>query len=137
MKQTKVILIGVAVSLSSMLWASADVGVVYADRCANCHGVKANGVPKVKEQAGHAAMQANAQGVASQKAANIFGPPLNHLSQEKLLDKLHNLRNTDFDAHNFDSAMRENLKTIERQEGKITDAQMAEYIYNTFGEGAE
>jgi cytochrome c553 len=107
--------------------------MIYKNRCANCHGVKANGVPKLKEQSGITAEQAAALGVASQNKGDIYGPPLNTMSKEDLVGKLKDLRNKDFDSKSYHSVMQKNLKHTEEREGKITDEKMAEYIYTTFG----
>lgn len=106
---------------------------VYKNRCANCHGVTANGVPKLKEQSGTSAEQAAASGMSSQERDNIYGPPLNVYTKEELVQKLADLRNKDFDSGSFHSVMRKNLKHIEEREGKLSDEKMAEYIAKTFG----
>jgi cytochrome c553 len=115
----------------------SDMGSIYTDRCANCHGVTANGVPKIKEAPGVKAEEADASGVASQEKTNIYGPALNKLSKEEIVAKLMDLRSKGFDTKSYHSVMKSNLKTIEAREGKISDEKMAEYIYSTFGAGAE
>lgn len=111
--------------------------MTYKHRCANCHGVKANGVPKLKEQPGVSPEQAAAGGTSSQEKGNIYGPPLNTMSKEDLLIKLKDLRNKDFDSKSYHSVMQKNLKKIEEREGKIADEKMAEYISATFGPGTK
>jgi hypothetical protein len=114
-----------------------DMGAIYTDRCSNCHGVTANGVPKIQEKPGVKVEEADAQGIASQEKTNIYGPALNTLSKEDIAAKLMDLRRKGFDTESYHSVMKGNLKTIEAREGKISDEKMAEYIYNTFGAGAE
>ncbi len=114
-----------------------DAASIYKNRCANCHGNKANGVPKIKGTPGIDPREADAKGIASEESANIYGPPLNRLSKEALLKKLDEIRNGDFDSESTHSIMRKNLDEIEKREGKISDEAMADYIYNTFGPGAE
>lgn len=127
-----------AMMLTGFSVASAsDMAEIYKNRCANCHGVKADGVPKLKEQHGMASEAAATHGVASQEKADIYGPPLNALSIEELVMKLKDLRNKDFDSASYHSVMQENLETIEEREGGVSDQKMAEYIHNTFGPGAE
>lgn len=110
-----------------------DADCVYQASCANCHGTRADGVPKLKEREGVMPENANAAGIASQEKTNIYGPPLNGFSKEELLSKLINLRNQDFDATSPHSVMRTNLVKSEKREGSFSDAEMAEYIYETFG----
>jgi cytochrome c553 len=107
--------------------------MIYKNRCANCHGIKANGVPKLKEQPGTSVEEAAANGMASQEKGDIYGPPLNTMSQEELVAKLKDLRNKDFDSKSSHSVMQKNLKKVEEREGKITDEKMADYIVTTFG----
>jgi mono/diheme cytochrome c family protein len=136
MKKSSFLMIGLASLMLpniSMAQTAAKVSEVYADRCANCHGVKAEGVPKLKEKPGVSVSVADGQGMASEEKANIFGPPLNGLSKEVLAAKLLDLRNKGYDSHSYHSVMVQNLKTIEKREGKISDESMAEYISNTFG----
>ena len=109
------------------------MGEIYKARCANCHGVKANGVPKLKEQSETNAEEAAAKGISSQEMANIYGPPLSNMSKDDLINKLKDLRNKDFDSKSSHSVMQKNLKHIEEREGKVSDEKMAEYIYTTFG----
>lgn len=140
MKTRGLLLIGlVSLVVSNVCVAKTTdkTGEIYKNRCANCHGAKANGVPKLKEQAGMSAEEAAAAGTSSQEKGNIYGPPLNTFGKEELLSKLQNLRNKDFDAKSYHSVMRENLKHIEERDGKVSDAKMAEYIYNAFGGGAK
>jgi hypothetical protein len=119
-----------------MAQGTSKVADIYAERCANCHGVKAEGVPKLKEKPGVSVTVADGQGMASEEKINIFGPPLNHLSKETLAAKLLDLRNKGFESASYHSVMVQNLKTIEKREGKISDDKMAEYISNTFGSNA-
>lgn len=136
MKTRGLLMIGLA-SLMMSSYCGAKVletpSMIYKNRCANCHGIKANGVPKLKEQPGITAEQAAALGVASQDKGDIYGPPLNALSKEELVKKLKDLRNKDFDTTSYHSVMRKNMKKIEEREGKITDEKMADYISKTFG----
>lgn len=136
MKTRGLLVIGIASLLMSNFCAAKTtdkMGDVYKARCANCHGVKANGVPKLKEQAGTSAEEAASQGMASQEKGNIYGPPLSSMSKEDLLNKLKDLRSKDFDSKSYHSVMQKNLKMIEKREGKISDEKMADYIYTTFG----
>jgi len=128
--------------LSSLLMSSVCVAkiletpsMIYKNRCANCHGLKADGVPKLKEQSGTTVKEAAAQGTSSQEKVNIYGPALNAMSQEDLLTKLKDFRNKDFDSKSVHSVMQKNLKQVEDREGKISDEKMADYIYTTFGPG--
>lgn len=136
MKTRGFLIVGLA-SLVMSSYCSAKIletpSMIYKNRCANCHGAKANGVPKLKEQPGITAQQAAALGVASQNKGDIYGPPLNTMSKEDLVGKLKDLRNKDFDSKSYHSVMQKNLKHTEDREGKITDEKMAEYIYTTFG----
>lgn len=115
----------------------SDMGKIYKSRCANCHGVKADGVPKLKEREGVNPETANASGMASQKKLDIYGPPLKSLGRQELVSKLKDLRNKDFDSMSASkhSVMRDNLKKVEERDGKINDEKMAEYISKTFGGG--
>lgn len=136
MKKGGLLVFGLASLVAINLSASelkADADCVYEKRCANCHGATANGVPKLTEREGVKPDAASAAGVSSQEKKNIYGPPLNHLSKEQLLSKLTNLRNKDFDASSPHSVMRDTLKNVEKREGEISDEEMAEYIYETFG----
>jgi len=140
MKTGGFLMIGLASLLMSSFCAAKTtekVSDIYKTRCANCHGVKANGVPKLKEQPGTSATEAAAQGMASQEKANIYGPPLSTMSKEDLVYKLKDLRNKDFDSKSIHSVMQKNLKHIEEREGKISDEKMAEYIYTTFGSSSK
>lgn len=136
MKTRKLLVAGLASLLMSSFCAAQILetpSMLYKNRCANCHGLKANGVPKLKEQSGTTVKEAVAQGIASQEKENIYGPPLNTMSQEDLLLKLKDLRNKDFDSKSAHSIMQKNLKQVEEREGKINDEKMADYIYKTFG----
>lgn len=107
--------------------------MIYKNHCANCHGLKANGVPKLKDQSGLSAKEAAKHGTASQEKADIYGPPLNHMSKDEMIAKLVDLRNKDFDSKSHNSVMKKNITKIEEREGKITDEKMANYITQTFG----
>lgn len=139
MQRNKFVMACFVSMLGSTLWASPaspSVADEYQNRCANCHGVKADGVSKLKPSEQMEAKKMPGAGVISDKDTDIYGSPLNHLSQEDLLAKLQNLRNEDYDADSAHSVMRENLKKIEKRDGKVSDEKMAEYIYTTFGAGA-
>ncbi len=130
------LMIGLASLLMSNVYGAKTVNKmdkIYKERCANCHGIKANGVPKLHEQAGTTVEEAAAKGTASQEKNNIYGPPLNVYTKDELYHKLMDLRNKDFDSGTYHSVMRKNLKVIEDREGKISDEKMAEYIVTTFG----
>ncbi|MFY9142290.1 c-type cytochrome [Sulfuricurvum sp.] len=135
--KTRGLLIAGLASLLMSSFCSAKVletpSMIYKNRCANCHGLKANGVPKLKEQPGTSVEEAASHGMASQEKGNIYGPPLNRMSEEELVAKLKDLRNKDFDSKSAHSVMQKNLKKVEEREGKITDEKMAEYIVTTFG----
>lgn len=140
MKTRGLLMIGLASLLMSNFCAAKTtnkMGDIYKNRCANCHGVKANGVPKLKEQPGVTAEEAAAQGEASQEKGNIYGPPLNAYTRDEIYHKLMDLRSKDFDSESYHSVMQKNLKKIEEREGKISDDKMADYIYTTFGAGAK
>lgn len=140
MKKASLFMIGIAslvVSNVCSAQTTQEMGDIYVNRCANCHGATANGVPQIKEQSGVKSEEAGSHGIASQQKTNIYGPALNTLTLEELVAKLIDLRSKGFESHYYDSVMRENLKNIEEREGKVSDEKMAEYIYNTFGEGAE
>jgi len=136
MKASGLLVFGLASLLVSGYCSAKDLeapSMIYKNNCANCHGVKADGVPKLKEQAGMTAKQAKGHGTASQEKANIYGPPLNHLSKEQFVLKMKDLRNKDFDSKSHNSVMKKNITKIEEREGKITDEKMAHYISTTFG----
>lgn len=136
MKTRGLFVIGLASLLMSSFCSAKTLetpSMIYKNRCANCHGIKANGVPKLKEQPGTSVEEAAAQGMASQEKADIYGPPLAALSKEELVAKLKDLRNKDFDSKSAHSVMQKNLKKVEEREGKISDEKMAEYIFTTFG----
>lgn len=139
MRKNGILMIGLAsLILPNICMAQtiAEVGDVYTKRCSNCHGAKAAGVPKLKEKPGVSVQVADGQGMASEEKTNIYGPPLNHLSKETLAAKLLDLRNKGYDSNSYHSVMVQNLKTIEKREGKISDEKMAEYISNSFGVNA-
>jgi hypothetical protein len=136
MKTRGLLMIGLASLLMSNVYGAkttSGMGDIYKARCANCHGIKANGVPKLKEQSEMSAEEATAQGATSQEKNNIYGPPLNIYTKDDIYRKLMDLRSKDFDTNSYHSIMRKNLKTIEDREGKISDEKMAEYIFTTFG----
>jgi mono/diheme cytochrome c family protein len=136
MKTRGLFVIGLASLLMSSFCSAKTLetpSMIYKNRCANCHGLKANGVPKLKEQPGTSVSEAAAQGMASQEKADIYGPPLTTLSKEELVAKLKDLRNKDFDSKSAHSVMQNNLKKVEEREGKFSDEKMAEYIFTTFG----
>lgn len=139
MRREGLLLAALGILAASSLYAQspAHMGKIYESRCANCHGAKADGVPKLEEMPGVSAETADAHGMASQEKANIYGPPLNRLSEESLQRKLMDFRSKGFESDSYHSVMRTNLKTIENREGDVDDAAMAAYIYNTFGEGAQ
>jgi hypothetical protein len=136
MKKRGLFVVGLASLLMSSFCSAKTLetpSMIYKNRCANCHGLKANGVPKLKEQPGTSVSEAAAQGTASQEKADIYGPPLTTLSKEELVAKLKDLRNKDFDSKSAHSVMQNNLKKVEEREGKFSDEKMAEYIFTTFG----
>jgi cytochrome c553 len=130
------LMIGLASLLMTNVYGAKPVkkmGDIYKARCSNCHGIKANGVPKLKEQSEMTVEEASAQGTASQEKNNIYGPPLTVYTKDEIYHKLMDLRSKDFDSESYHSIMRKNLKLIEDREGKISDEKMAEYIFTTFG----
>lgn len=137
MKKRGLFVVGLASLLMSSFCSAKTLetpSMIYKNRCANCHGVKADGVPKLKEQPGTSVSEAAAQGTASQEKADIYGPPLTTLSKEELVAKLKDLRNKDFDSKSSHSVMQKNLKKVEEREGKFSDEKMADYIVTTFGQ---
>lgn len=136
MNTRSLVVIGLA-SLLMSSFCSAKVletpSMIYKNRCANCHGVKANGVPKLKEQSETTDKEAAAQGSASQEKNNIYGPPLNIYTKDEMYNKMVDLRNKDFDSKSYHSIMQKNLKKVEEREGKFSDEKIAEYIAKTFG----
>ena len=136
MKTSGLLMIGLASVMMSGYCNAKSIeapAMTYKHRCANCHGLKADGVPKLKEQPGLSAEQAAALGMVSQEKGNIYGPPLNTMGKEELVSKLADLRNKDFDSKSYHSIMQKNMKKIEEREGKLSDEKMAEYISKTFG----
>jgi cytochrome c553 len=136
MKTGDLLMVGLASLLMSSFCNAKTLetpSMIYKNRCANCHGIKANGVPKLKEQLGTWVEEAAAQGMSSQEKADIYGPPLTALSKEELVTKLKDLRNKDFDSKSAHSVMQKNLMKVEEREGKISDEKMADYIFTTFG----
>ncbi len=137
MQKNKIVMACMVMATSTTLWAT-PVADIYQHRCANCHGDQANGVSKLtKKQVNMKVEEMAGSGIASGPNTNTNGVPLNHLSQEELLEKLQNLRKTEDGISTQHSVMRENLKTIEKREGKMSDEEMAEYIYTTFGPGSK
>jgi mono/diheme cytochrome c family protein len=127
-------------SLASVLALSvgaANIAKIYQKRCANCHGIEANGVPKAKPLPGVNPNEAKSVGVISEGASNIYGPPLNHLSAEEIAAKLKEIRSKGFETEAHHEAMSYNLQEIEKREGKISDEAMAEYIYSHFNPEAK
>jgi len=122
---------------SSFLTASPNLSMadIYKTRCANCHGDEANGVSKIKAKELGSLKDAAGKGVSLDKSENYFGSPLNTLSQEELLTKLQDLRKHESEADAPHSIMRKNLTEIEKRDGEVSDHDMAEYIYETFGAG--
>ena len=136
MKTGKFLTIGLASLAAAAFCAAsstAEMGDIYKTRCANCHGVKANGVPKLSERHGVSPSEANSEGIASQAKMNIYGPPLNTLSQSELATKIRDFKSGHFDSESLDSEMRQNMKKIEAREGEVNPEKMAEYIAKTFG----
>jgi len=138
MQKSKIVMACFVSVLGSGLWASTvSTADIYKNRCANCHGDAANGVPKLMPKKDLEVNKMAGAGVVSGAMSNIHGAPLNHLSEEDLLVKLQNLRNEDHDATSPHSVMRKNLEAIEKREGKISDEEMAKFIYMTFGPGSK
>ncbi len=136
MSTNKFLMIGIASLAAAGFCAAsstADMGDIYKHRCANCHGITANGVPKLSERTGVSPAEANMEGIASQQKMNIYGPPLNTLSKSELSAKLRDLKSNHYDSDSYNSEMRKNLKKIEAREGEISPDAMAEYIVKTFG----
>ncbi|MDD4883272.1 c-type cytochrome [Sulfuricurvum sp.] len=74
MKKRGLFVIGLASLLMSGFCNAKPLetpSMIYKNRCANCHGIKANGVPKLKEQPGVSAQEAAEHGEASQEKGNI------------------------------------------------------------------
>ena len=137
MRKNVVVTVCLTMVASTTLWAT-PVADIYKHRCANCHGDQANGVSKLTPKQEKLKVEEMAgAGVASSPDVNTNGIPLNHLSQEDLLEKLKNLRKEEDGVSTKHSVMRQNLKMIEAREGKMSDEEMAEYIYTTFGAGAK
>ena len=136
MKTGRFLTIGLASLAAAAFCAAsstADMGEIYKNRCANCHGIKANGVPKLSERHGVSPDEANSEGIASQKKMNIYGPPLNTLSKNELTSKIRDFKSGHFDSDSLGSEMRENMKKIEAREGSVDPEKMAEYIAKHFG----
>ena len=111
--------------------------MIYKNNCASCHGVKADGVKKLKGQSGITTQQRAALDVASKGQAYVCGVPLDTLSEEDLVRKLGDIRSKNFDGKSYHAVMQRNMKKIEEREGKIADEKMAKYIYTTFGFGSK
>ena len=136
MKSGRFLTIGLASLAAAAICAassSANMGEIYKTRCANCHGIKADGVPKLSERHGVTPSEANSDGIASQAKMNIYGPPLNTLSQNELASKIRDFKSGHFDSDSLGSEMRENMKKIEAREGSVDPDKMAEYITKSFG----
>ena len=54
--------------------------MIYKNNCANCHGIKADGVKKLKEQSGITTKQRAALDVASKGQAYVCGVPLDTIN---------------------------------------------------------
>ncbi|MDD5211255.1 MAG: c-type cytochrome [Sulfuricurvum sp.] len=140
MKTRNLLVIGFASLLIGSYCSAKDLeapSMIYKNNCANCHGVKADGVPKLKGHSGITAKQAAALGVASQGKTDVCGVALNALNEEELVRKLQDIRNKNFDGKSYHAVMNRNMKKVEEREGKITDEKMAKYIYTTFGFGSK
>ncbi len=140
MKIRGLLIAGFASLLMSSYCAAKDLespSTIYKNNCANCHGMKADGVKQLKGQPGITAKQVAALGVASHGKANICGVPLNTLTEEDLVRKLSDIRNKNFDGKSYHAVMHRNMKKVEEREGEITDEKMAKYIFTTFGFGSK
>lgn len=140
MKTREFLVIGFISLLISSYCSAKDLetsSMIYKNNCASCHGMKADGVKKLKGQSGITAKQRAALDVASKGQAYACGVPLNTLSEEELVRKLQDIRNKNFDGKSYHAVMNRNLKKSEEREGKITDEKMAKYIYTTFGFGSK
>jgi len=127
-----------AVMATSSTLLATPVSEVYKNRCANCHGDKADGLSKIaSKQEDMKVSEMAGAGIASGPNLETHGIPLKNFSEEELLSKLKNLRKDESEIGVKHTVMRENLKTIEKREGKFSDEEMAAYIYSTFGEGAQ
>jgi hypothetical protein len=138
MKTRDVLVIGFVSLLMSSYCGAKDLetpSMIYKNNCANCHGVKADGVKKLKEQSGITTKQRAALDVASHGQAYVCGVALDNLSEEDLVRKLGDIRAKNFDGKSYHAVMNRNMKKVEEREGKISDEKMAKYIYTTFGFG--
>lgn len=137
MQKQRILMACMVMATSSTLWANS-VAEIYKKRCANCHGDKADGISKLApKQKDMKVSEMAGAGVVSGTTTNAYGTPLNNFTQEELLTKLKNLRKEDSELGAKHTVMRENLKTIEARDGKVSDEKMAKYIYMTFGEGSK
>lgn len=140
MKRRNLLAIGLVSLLMGGYCGAKDLetpSMIYKNNCANCHGVKADGVKKLKGQSGIATKQRAALDVASHGQAYVCGVPLDTLSEEELVRKLQDIRNKNFDGKSYHAVMNRNMKKIEEREGKVTDEKMAKYIFTTFGFGSK
>lgn len=134
------LVIGLASLLMSSFCNAKDLespSMIYKNNCANCHGEKADGIKKLKGQSGITTKQRAALDVASHGQAYVCGVPLDTLTQEDLVRKLHDIRKKNFDGKSYHAVMQRNMKKIEEREGEISDEKMAKYIYTTFGFGSK
>lgn len=140
MKTRNLLVIGLASVLVSSYCSAKDLeapSMIYKNNCASCHGVKADGVKKLKGHEGITTKQRAALDVASKGQAYVCGVALDTLTQEELVRKLQDIRNKNFDGKSYHAVMNRNMKKVEEREGKITDEKMANYIYTTFGFGSK
>jgi cytochrome c553 len=121
MKKNSLIAVCITLLSSTTLWATS-VEEIYKSKCSNCHGDTANGDTKI---------------ISKSPMIKTKGIALTNLSEKELLIKLKNLRKNSEKTHNGVAAMKEYLKYIESGVGKISDNEMASYIYNTFGDGSK
>lgn len=140
MKTREFLVIGFTFLLMSSYCSAKDLespSMIYKNNCAGCHGVKADGVKKLKGQLGITTKQRAALDVVSHGRNYVCGVPLDTLSEEDLVRKLGDIRNKNFDGKSYHAVMQRNMKKIEEREGKITDEKMAKYIFTTFGFGSK
>ncbi|MBN2823697.1 MAG: c-type cytochrome [Campylobacterales bacterium] len=119
MRSKSITLLSLLIVTSTTIWGNS-AQEVYKTKCANCHGDKADGDTKI---------------ISQTPMIKTKGVAFTNLSQEEILQKLQNLRKNGNKLHDGSIAMREYLKAIESGVGKISDEEMAAYIYNTFGKG--
>lgn len=136
MKTGKLLVMGFASLLVASYCSAKDLespSMIYKNNCASCHGMKADGVKKLKGVSEITTKQRAALDTASNGRAYACGVPLNSLSEAELVRKLQDIRNKNFDGKSYHAVMSRNLKKVEEREGKVTDEKMANYIYTTFG----